>query len=409
MNILHLNQSDLNGGAALAAHRLHSALRENDIISRMIVGAKVGDDTDIKTGVPPTLAERTVFKLANQIFPANVVVPWGGKLANDPWLREADVVHVHNLHTGLLLSFLSLPRIARQKPMVITLHDMWHFTGHCSYSYDCSRWENGCGRCPHPDTYPAISWDSTWIEWHMKRLIQSKIHAHVISPSKWLAKLARKSLLGDGEVHVVPYPLDLNQFKPVQISEARQQLGWPKDKRIVLVAAADLDDERKGFPQIKTSIASLSAELKTSMVLALMGRGVAPKDLLCEVLALGYVTSEDTKALIYSASDYLAFASISDNLPLVVMEALACGLPVIAFAVGGVTDMVVNGQNGWLASVESSEEFSQILRDALGMTTLPSMRLAARSTAEKLFSPGSIVRRHRSIYEQAISGQTYGN
>ena len=400
--MLHLNQSDVNGGAALAAYRLHEELRRKEIGSRMIVGRKTGNDNDVKTGIPPTLADRAIFKLTRQVLPSNAAIPWGGKIADDPWLLDSDVVHVHNIHTGFLTSFLSLPRIARRKPLVITLHDMWHFTGHCSYSYDCGRWQSGCGQCPYPATYPAISWDSTSIEWRLKRRVHARVRAQIIAPSTWLGGLARESLMGNCDVHIIPYPLDLEQYKPVAMNEARQRLGWPTNKRIILTAAADLDEERKGFPRIRAAIENLPAALKSSTILALMGRGPAPQNLACELIALGYVSSDDKKALIYSACDYLAFASTSDNLPLVVMEALACGLPVIAFAIGGVTDMVTDGQNGWLSPADEPSRFNELLRNALSQAGESGMRVAARATAEKLFSPSVIVERHKKVYEQAI-------
>src|SRR5438045_3917330 len=71
-----------------------------------------------------------------------------------------EILHCHNLH-GDYFDLRALPGLSRRIPTLLTLHDMWTFTGHCAYSFHCTRWESGCGKCPSLQTYPAIQADNS--------------------------------------------------------------------------------------------------------------------------------------------------------------------------------------------------------------------------------------------------------
>ena len=94
------------------------------------------------------------------------------EIKKHPFYEKADVINLHNLH-GATFNYLALAPLTHDKPAIWTLHDMWSFTGHCSYSYDCERWKLGCGNCPYPKIYPAIKKDNTNLEWKLKNSILS--------------------------------------------------------------------------------------------------------------------------------------------------------------------------------------------------------------------------------------------
>ncbi len=123
---------------------------------------------------------------------------------------------------------------------------MWSFTGHCAYSYDCDRWQTGCGKCPYPDSYPGISRDSTAWEWKLKNRTYQHSNLTIVAPSQWLAEQARKSMLGQFPIHCIPYGIDTDAYQPLDSGQCRSVLGIPLDKRVLLFGAQSLTDQRKG-------------------------------------------------------------------------------------------------------------------------------------------------------------------
>ena len=87
-----------------------------------------------------------------------------------------------------------------------------------------------------------------------------------------------------------------------------------------------------------------------------------------DVNGLGYVREAERKALAYNAADVFAFPTKADNQPLVIMEALACGLPVVSSHLGGVPEMIQQGETGWLAEPGDAVKFAEGLRSALELT-----------------------------------------
>ena len=404
MKIVHINQSDLDGGAALAGYRLHSALVSAGVHSRMIVGSKKSIDPNIQESSRPSILERLNFKIKRFVYPPYLAFPWGAKLAHHPWVQEADIVHVHNLHTGYVASLRSLPAIAGGKPIVITLHDMWHFTGHCSYSESCTKWKSGCGECPLLEVYPAITRDTTRLEWRIKRQATKTVMPMVIAPSRWMQRCAEASLLGDMNIEHIPYPLDTELYKPLPMHVARGRLGLPESKKVLLIAAATLSEKRKGFDLFVTAFNRLHPNQRKQTVVLVMGRNEVAEAIQTDVVNLGYISSDEDKALVYSSADLLAFPSLEDNLPLTLMEAAACGLPAVAYPRGGIPEIVEHGKTGWLAEEVSADCFSTRLREALSLDAESSgaLRAVCRERAVAHYRAPAVAECHRLAYEKAL-------
>ncbi|MCH7554109.1 MAG: glycosyltransferase, partial [Chloroflexi bacterium] len=138
MKITHISTSDIKGGAARAAHRLHLGLRAEGHTSRMLVGYKDSSDPEIAsvlTSAPlaRTVIHRVVYGLGERLSLQNVA-PWPRTYLHHPFVRDADVVNLHHIH-GNAFPYTILPALTKNRPTVWTLHDMWAITGHCSYPY----------------------------------------------------------------------------------------------------------------------------------------------------------------------------------------------------------------------------------------------------------------------------------
>ncbi len=69
-------------------------------------------------------------------------------IADLPCVADADIVNLQLLHNAQFFSLLQLPGLSRRRRVILSVHDMFLFTGHCVYSLDCERWKTGCGSCP---------------------------------------------------------------------------------------------------------------------------------------------------------------------------------------------------------------------------------------------------------------------
>ena len=156
-NILHINQSDIAGGAAIPGYRLHQGLLAQGLDSRLLVGGvKTSSDRVATVPISKRRLENQLYRFTWR-FGLNYLHLLGSfDIPKHSFYQEADILNFHNLHTGYF-NYLAIPSLTENKPAVFTLHDMWSFTGHCAYSYDCDRWKSGCGKCPYPDTYPAVA------------------------------------------------------------------------------------------------------------------------------------------------------------------------------------------------------------------------------------------------------------
>jgi hypothetical protein len=232
-----INTGDDGGGAELASYRLLQGLaKEPGVQARMVVKASCRGDERVRVlRQPGKRVYRRIWQNACQAAALRaglryVALDNWREWRRDPFVQEADILNFHNLH-GNYINYRHLSAILGDKAAVLTLHDMWALTGHCSYSFECERWKSGCGRCPHLDIYPNVRRDATaWEHWLKKRAF-ARCRFHAVSPSRWLAECARQSpILGHFPVHVVPYGLDVEAYRPREKSLARAALNIPLEE-----------------------------------------------------------------------------------------------------------------------------------------------------------------------------------
>ncbi|MDY6937098.1 MAG: glycosyltransferase family 4 protein [Cyanobacteriota bacterium] len=359
MNVLHINQSDISGGAAIAGYRLHQGLITQNIESRLLVGSvKTSDDRIAQT--PLRNKRERILSRITRVLGLNYLDRISTfDIRKHSFYQNADLLNFHNLHTGYF-NYLAIPQLTQPKPAVFTLHDMWSFTGHCAYSYDCDRWTIGCGQCPYPNEYPTVRRDSTRIEWKLKNWVYHRSHLTIVTPSQWLTERAKQSLLARFPIHHIPYGIDTDAYAPLNTEKCRLILGIDNHKKVLLFSADSLKDKRKGGDLLLKALIGLPQSLKNKIVLLTLGYGgeTLSKNLGIESLHLGYVSSDRLKSIAYSAADLFVCPTRADNLPLVLQESLACGTPIVSFDVGGVSDLVRPNMTGYLAKSEDFQDLS---------------------------------------------------
>lgn len=250
-----------------------------------------------------------------------------------------DIVHLHNLHgcyLNLPLLFQALRRMNR--PVLWTLHDCWPFTGHCAY-FDhcgCERWRSGCHDCPQQRAYPVcIGLDGSRRNYRMKKRVFTQLERLTFAaPCEWMAGPLRDSFLGRYPVRVIPNGVNRETFRPTPGDvRARYGLG---DARVVLAVASEWD-ERKGLRYLTQAARKLGEEYRFVVI----GLDEAQINALPGGM-LGLTRTRDAAELAawYTAADCLANPTLEDNMPMVNLEALACGTPVAVFRTGGCPEAV---------------------------------------------------------------------
>jgi glycosyltransferase involved in cell wall biosynthesis len=377
LNYLILSASDLNGGAAIAAYRLHDGLRRVGHASRMLVESKLSADEDVVAfSAEPSPPRRFTGALAR---PARTdrsatlfTVPWMGQAVEEhPLVEWADVINVH--WVARFVTPLSLRALrATGKPVIVTLHDERAYTGGCHYAAGCDGFLRSCESCPQ--LVPEFQEFARAAHQLAAACLPGAPLPDVVAPSRWLAgEAARSAMLRSCATHVIPYGIDLAVFRPSDRAAAKAALGFPPDGRVVLVGSQNLADPRKGADLLANAAATLlgqerfaAAAREGKLVFAAFGKApsVTPPGQVA-LRALGELSRSEDLVAAYNAADLFVCPSREDNLPNTVMEAMACGVPVLGTRIGGIPDMVDDGTDGFLVPAEDAPALAAALERAV--------------------------------------------
>lgn len=256
--------------------------------------------------------------------------------------RPPDALHLHNLHGGYF-DLRTLPALSARVPTIVTLHDAWLLSGHCSHSFSCERWESGCGHCPALWIYPKIPRDRTALNWERKRLLYASSRLYVASPSVWLADKVRRSMLMSAvrDLRVIPYGIDLTVFTPGDRAKAKIALGLDPVRPMILTFAASLQAHTwRDAEAFRGALARLSGPAVHAQWIALGESGADVVVGPVRVERRGPEREDARMVLWYQAADAYVHAARADTFPFMVLESLACGTPVIGSAVGGIPEQV---------------------------------------------------------------------
>ncbi len=272
-----------------------------------------------------------------------------------PEFKNADIIHCHNLHTNYF-NLKMLTKISAIKPVVWTFHDMWPITAHCAHSFDGELKESGFFTCPSLDIYPPIAWHNEKYLEKKKSIIYAKSNFHITTPSEWLANKVRQSILKDKPISVIYNGIDISVFNPLSrsdLTKLRFDLNLPQDKKIILVVAKRGQSNPWKGGNYAQEIMKAFMDNPEVFFVDLGGDKNQTTD---KIKTVSYINNEGILAKYYSAADMLLYPSLADNCPLVVLEAMACGLPIVSFNTGGILELVEHKINGYIARYKDTND-----------------------------------------------------
>jgi glycosyltransferase involved in cell wall biosynthesis len=414
LSVVHLAQSDTEGGANKAAYRIHKSLQDIGLRSTFHVGRKHGQDPSVVPAHLPGVGGFASDVVAYLNAATLKRYPQRGTAAFSPaclsygrldrkLLASADVICAHWI-AGAFLNFRQLGAVSR--PIVWRLSDIWPFSGGCHYPGDCSRFELACGSCPQLGS--ASENDLSRRGFDARERAYRGLDLTIAAPSRWIADLARRSrLFGNRRVEHIPTGVDLAVFHPRDRRAARRKLGLPETGAVALFGALGAtEDPRKGYPHLIRTIENLAAAVRRDLTLVVFGgatEGASSSIAGFPVRHLGRIDGEDALATVYSAADVLIAPFLEDNLPNVVLEAIACGTPVAAFAAGGIPDAIDHEINGFLAPVGNDSELARGVSLLLDRAGDPGLRNSARACAESRFDLAHCSRLYARLFEDVVN------
>lgn len=308
-----------------------------------------------------------------------------------PIIKQSDVIHLHWIDQMIdLPSFLNYTT----QPIVWTLHDMGAFSGGCNYYYYCPKFEQQCGACPALSS--TIENDLSRQEWQLKDQLYHKYlnRLHIVTCSNWLADCARRSsLLRDADIRVIPNCIDVEVYKPLPKMHRDDVIR-------LMLGAVNAKDPNKGYERLQRIVNLYASQTQKRIEVLVVGQN---SDELCfhnnvTVRSFGFIEDDYELSAIYNQADLLLYGSYRDNLPNMIMEAMACGVPVIAFPIGGIPDMVIHKETGYLT--ETEEGYLAGIQWCLD--NQEKLSLASRNKVINDYHPNRIANMYNQLYKEII-------
>lgn len=434
MHVLQVSTRDIGGGAERIAFNLFQAYRAKGHFSKLAVGFRHSDDEDVfsvpnddyRDADPPLRYMSGNMLLKGLGFLQSIVkkkrhsirqkkIQKGYEDFEYPGTRQLldhkainpDIVHCHNLHGGYF-DLRLIPWISKQVPLLLTLHDAWLLSGHCAHSFDCERWQTGCGKCPDLTIYPAIRSDATTYNWRRKRKIYSRSRFYVVVPSQWLMNKVMESMLAQSIVlaRVIPNGVDLSVFKTADQEKVRIALGLPREAVVLLFVANGIQNNVfKDYLTMRKAVALVAARKHDHKLIFLALGADAPAEKIdeAEVQFIPYQKDPAVVAQYHQAADIYIHASNAEVWGLTITEALACGTPVVVTSVGGIPEQVNDGVTGFLTPPGDPEMMAFRIQQLIDDVSLrETMGRSAAADAKSRFNIDRMADEYLNWYREIL-------
>lgn len=411
MKIVVVSSSDLHGGAGRAAYRLHKALLVENIDSTMVVQQKISDDytvvgsssrlKGILDSLRPALDHIIMKFTKTKTLFSSSYLPFSS-IVNKINSLNPDIVHLHWV-TGGTFRIEDFEKI--KAPIVWNCQDMWPFTGGCHYDNYCEAYKLSCGNCKVLQS--SRKNDLSKKVFNRKLNSYSKIkNLTIVGVSKWITNCAKQStLFKNREVLNIPNCFDTNLFKPIDKDIVRGIFHIPKDKKIILFAAMNsLSDPRKGANELFEAINLLEVK-NTVFVIAGSSKPKEPLNLKYPVYFIPPLADEVSLPLMYNVATVIIVPSLQENLANSIIESLSCGVPVVAFDIGGNKDMIEHKVNGYLAEEMNSKDMAYGIEWILDNKDYTILSNNARQKVLKEFDSKVVSKKYIELYKNILGNK----
>lgn len=360
MKVVHIATIDA-GGAYAAALRISNSMQQQGIASNVLVRTKKQVDSPVEQvvyGVFPKLFSK-LKNVFNLLLSTKQVQSdyFGTDITRNKHVKQADIIVLHWVNS--FISYKSAERLAAlHKPVIWVMHDMWLFTGGCHCDQYCGRYSVGCGNCPL--LYKGSKHDISFRNFHYKQQMIEKLVPIIVGPSNWIISCAQSSeITKNCKIYRIPNPIDITVYQKMENKKAlRDKYHISCNKKVILFSALHtVKNKNKGFRYFYEALDNLSSEY-IAVVLGNDEDDIIRKEGK-EIVCLGMIKEEQEMVEIYNMADVYVAPSDQDNYSNSVLEALACGIPGVTFAVGGMTDIISHKETGYIARYQDIGDLAE--------------------------------------------------
>jgi glycosyltransferase involved in cell wall biosynthesis len=397
MKVLHLTTQGTGGSYEYAA-LLSTGLAEQGVESHVLC----------KHSLWAQPGRVFLDRVIRRLYVSYSTEPWHGtrRLLSPPgpeMLEEIDLVHLHTVADWFDVPSW-LETLPREIGVVVSLHDMWHFTGGCFLYRGCNLYSETCTPCPILKS--PFNWVLARDEHRRKLQAYRNCRAQFVANSFWLAELAGRSPIvkASGGVRVIPPGIDTTVFKPQDRDRCRKQLGLPQNAFVIITGGASLTDANKNVPWLLKQLSHLPG--RRDVIVLAFGEGSVPVPDHLNVRFTGGIRDRRDLAQLFAAADVFVSASLMETYGLTLVEAMACGTPVVALRVGGIPEAAPDGQGAILCEPGDGAALTEAI---MKLRSSPELRdrlgALARETAHTRNAASSFANAFAQLYRECVSSR----
>ena len=369
IKVLHINTFD-HGGAATACIRIHLCLLKKGIDSKILFLKKTKNiqeayEFNIKSNYVSFYIKKLYKKITNKICLKNknsltnrkknaevFSFPYSNyKITKSSLYKEADIIQL-NWVSGFLNEQTFFKK--NKKPVIWRMADLY-----------------ACGSGYHYEKYFPFEKlkKELNINYKIRKQVLKNNNITFVPISEWVKlKANESSLIYNFPKKVIHNGVDLNIFKPHNKKYSRNVFNLKDDKTILLFGSDFIQNKRKGLDLLINAL-NLLPQNENIQLVTFGNFNITKENILkyYKIIHIGNILDERLLSVLYSAADYFIMPSIEEAFGQVTIESMASGTPVISFPNGGSSDIIINGQNGFLSDDFSAESLSKSI--ILGLNT----------------------------------------
>lgn len=401
MRILSVNTSYHSGGAANIAKMIHENINDKKIKNQFVSTSNIDSEShiyfDIGFSKYLNYIKSRFFGLDSRNY--NKSRKFFYNILNDNY----DIFHFHNLH-GYYFDLKSLLLIKKKK-IIITLHDMWLFTGHCSNSLDCKKFELGCDKCPYLNTYPKMQFDFTKKNYDNKKTIFDQMeNLTLIAPSEWMYDNLKKSFLSKHTIKLINNGVNKDIFYNRKINYLKEKYKISSKTTLILFSSADLNNYMKGSIYVKQIIQAIKDHDVKIITVGKKNRQLENFISESKIINIGYLKDKNIIAQIFSSVDLYIHTSIAENYSCTIQEVLACGTPTVAFNIGGNKELI-NSNNGKIFEISNFPAMvDYIIYMIINKIELNELNSKTRKNIHNIFDMNYMINKYKEVYNYEGKG-----
>ncbi len=355
ISVVLVNDNGLRHGSGTAAKRQAASLLLKGYDVAVVGGSSTGPgDSMFVTGIPRFDNWHGVHSVEfEQYGEGGEAEQIAAAVAAKVRALDPDVAIIGGLHAANWPVAVIAELRSHGIPTVAYMHDVYLVTGRCAHPESCQLYQTGCNSsCPTAGEYPSLAPDKIRPAWLERGALFTGDHRVPLAcNSHWTRGVVRKRFGEAAKADVVHLGIDHELFAPMPKSVARSLLGIPEGKTVITMGAVDVHDKWKGGPLFTEVCEWLRHRDDVALVLFGLSSERIPA-----TKSLGLVSDERIMPLILNSADIFVSTAIEEAFGQTLLEASACGVPAVAFDVGGISDIVVHEQSGLLAPAKTPDQ-----------------------------------------------------